>query len=120
MPCAVAKSLYCGRCASFGHSPGSCPRKPVEQPVADGLLPLDSVDRQLYPGELAPNHEVGDFSIANDETAIRAALVANDATPMICQEKGKRELKEYRENKRRLAELVASRGRRLVLVGPAV
>ena len=82
------------------------------------MLPMESADADLYPGELAPNHEVRDFPIANDETAIRAALVANDATPMICQEKGKRELKEYRENRRRLADLCQARGRRLVLVGP--
>ena len=82
------------------------------------MLPMESADVEAYPGELVPNHEVRDFCIANDETAIRAALVANDVVPMICQEKGKRELKEYRENRRRLADLCQARGRRLVLVGP--
>jgi hypothetical protein len=79
---------------------------------------MESADLDLYPGELVPNDAIADFEIANDETVIRAALVANDVVPMICQEKGKRELKEYRENRRRLAELAAKRGRRLVLVGP--
>jgi hypothetical protein len=79
---------------------------------------MESADLDLYPGELAPSHEIADFAVANDETVIRAALVANDVVPMICQEKGKRELKEYRENRRRLGELAAKRGQRLVLVGP--
>lgn len=80
---------------------------------------MESADLDLYPGELAPSSEIWDFTVANDETVIRAALVVNDIVPMICQEKGKRELKEYRENRRRLAELAVKRGCRLILVGPA-
>ena len=36
---------------------------------------------------------------------------------MICQEKGKRELKEYTENKKRLSDLLADAGYTLVLRG---
>lgn len=53
--------------------------------------------------------------VEDDEECIKSALVINGGTPMICQEKGKKEMKEYRENKRRLVELAKENGEILVL-----
>jgi hypothetical protein len=57
------------------------------------------------------------FEVENDEATLKAVLLVNGGTPMICQEKGKRELKEYSENKKRLAALVKENGGILVLRG---
>ncbi len=71
-------------------------------------------EETLYPAVAPPTNH---YEIDNDEACIKAALIVNDGTPMICQEKGKRELKEYTENKKRLVLLVAEQGRVLVLRG---
>lgn len=76
--------------------------------------PDGAASQTEYPVEFAPAKH---YEVANDEACIKAALVANGGTPMICQEKGKRELKEYSENKRRLAELVRGTGAVLILRG---
>lgn len=58
------------------------------------------------------------LEIADHEPTIRAALVANGVQPMICQQKGREQQRDYRENVKRLQQLCKERGRRLILVGP--
>lgn len=73
-----------------------------------------NADETLYPVEQAPAIQ---FEVENDEACIKAALLVNGIVPMICQEKGKRELKEYTENRKRLAALVKEHGKILILRG---
>jgi exonuclease I len=54
--------------------------------------------------------------ISDADAPVRAALIANGITPMICQEKGKKEQKDFIENKKRLAAYVKERGKTLVFI----
>jgi hypothetical protein len=107
-PCPVAKALYCGLCGVYGHSPRRCGRRALRRAEPAGT------EDTLYPSDTVPEEH---YEIENDEASIKAALMVNDGVPMICQEKGKRELKEYGENKKRLVALVKERGAVLVLRG---
>lgn len=69
----------------------------------------------LYPVGNEPAILEHAWVVEDDEECIKAALLVNDGTPMICQEKGKQEMKEYRENKKRLVELAKENGRVLIL-----
>ena len=51
---------------------------------------------------------------------VRAMLIANNIVPMSCQEKGRSEKKDVRENTKRLAEFLEKQGRKLILVKPYV
>jgi hypothetical protein len=110
-PCPVAKALYCGGCGVYGHSPRRCPRRAE---FRETRRELPGTTETLYPVEQPP---VAHFEVENDEACIKAAILVNGGTPMICQEKGKRELKEYTENKKRLAAIVSENGKVLVLRG---
>lgn len=57
--------------------------------------------------------------VPNCNAAFCTVLFANGVQPMICQEKGKRDGRDYRENKKRLVELAALYGKTLVLTAPA-
>jgi hypothetical protein len=57
--------------------------------------------------------------VPETEEALRTILTAYDIKPMICQEKGKTDKKEIKENKKRLQKLADSLGRRLVFAAPA-
>lgn len=105
-PCPVGKALYCGLCAKYGHSRTKCQRKVCRV----GAVTTDT----LYPVEidLTPKNA---YIVPDDEACIKAALIVNGGTPMICQEKGKRERREYNENKKRLIALTKSKGQILVL-----
>jgi len=78
----------------------------VAEPATETLYPVDPVPDVLT-GKV--------FIVADDETCIKGALIVNGVTPMICQGKGKRERKEYRENKKRLIDLAAAHGSTLIL-----
>ena len=107
-PCPLAKALYCTVCASYGHKVSACVlrREFVAEPATETLYPVDPVPDVLT-GKV--------FIVADDETCIKGALIVNGVTPMICQGKGKRERKEYRENKKRLIDLAAAHGSTLIL-----
>ena len=107
-PCPLAKALYCTVCASYGHKVSACGlRRSLEvEPVTETMYPVDPVPDVLV-GKV--------FIVADDETCIKGALIVNGVTPMICQGKGKRELKEYRENKKRLIDLALTHGATLIL-----
>lgn len=110
-PCPVAKALYCGACGVYGHSPKRCARRAETKAARRADVGCDDT---LYPAEpVSANH----YEVENDEACIKAALIVNGGTPMICQEKGKRELKEYGENKKRLVAIVKEHGALLVLRG---
>jgi hypothetical protein len=103
-PCPLEKALYCGVCACHGHSPARCSRRYV--------CP-DIIDEATI--ELA---EIPDIyvEISDAEGPVRAALIANGISPMVCQEKGKKQKKDFIENKKRLAKYVKERGKTLVLL----
>lgn len=69
----------------------------------------------LYPVGIQPAILKDAWIVEDDEESIKTALIVNGGTPMICQEKGKQEMKEYRENKKRLVELAKVGGQVLVL-----
>lgn len=111
-PCPVAKALYCTTCAVYGHGPKRCPAAALR--AERGAPDLAAADT-LYPVGAAQPFMEHAWVVEDDEECIKSALVINGGTPMICQEKGKREMKEYRENKRRLVELAKENGQILVL-----
>jgi hypothetical protein len=129
--CPLLKGSYCGMCASYGHSPATCPdritrsfREPqfVEQMIPAGLLeqygittctplpPLVGAAAPLPPAIL---------EIPETDEALRAAVLAAGGKPMICQEKGRTEKKELAENKKRLQKLADAKGQRIVFVAGA-
>jgi len=55
-----------------------------------------------------------------DGKCVRAMLVANNIAPMSCQEKGRSTKKDVKENTKRLAEFLKSRGKMLVMVKPNI
>jgi hypothetical protein len=58
------------------------------------------------------------FEITDADGPVRSALIVNGITPMTCQEKGKREHRDFIENKKRLLEYVKSRNKVLILITP--
>ncbi len=79
--------------------------EPTAAPLEDTLYPVDNEPAMLKNA----------WIVEDDEECIKSALIVNGGTPMICQEKGKQEMKEYRENKKRLVELAKEGGHVLVL-----
>jgi hypothetical protein len=79
--------------------------EPSATPLEDTLYPVDNQPVVLDDA----------WIVEDDEECIKSALIVNGGTPMICQEKGKQEMKEYRENKKRLVELAKVGGYVLVL-----
>jgi hypothetical protein len=49
---------------------------------------------------------------------IRAMLIANNIVPMACQEKGRREGRDVRENRARLVEFMKRQKKTLIFVKP--
>jgi len=98
-PCPLEKALYCGQCSVYGHSPKRCTRGHDKGPDIRIVYPigLPIIDR----GNIC--------EITNADGPVRAALLANGITPMVCQEKGKKTQRDFIENKRRLQEFVKKR-----------
>ncbi len=61
-----------------------------------------------------------EFLVEDSNAAIAAALQVNGESPMICQEKGRKQNRDYKENRKRLGEFVKAKGRTLVLVSNEV
>lgn len=128
--CPLLKGSYCGLCACYGHSPGTCPdrltqayREPlyVEQLVSASLLEqygirsqtkLPTMDRRLEEAKAAERI----MEVPETDEALRAALTAAGVKPMICQEKGKKENKEINENKKRLQKVAEQKGYKVVFL----
>ena len=127
--CPLLKGSYCGLCASYGHSPATCPdrttrqfREPqfLEQLIPHTLLeqygivtatPLSGV----YTSATVPAMD-SILEIPETDEALRAAVLAAGGKPMICQEKGKKENRELTENKKRLQKLADAKGQKIVFI----
>ena len=105
-PCPLEKALYCGLCACQGHSPARCVRKFATQPITTEAIVNISLPPDIY------------VEIPDADGPVRAALIANGITPMTCQEKGKKEQRDFTENKKRLAKYAKEKGKTLILVSP--
>ena len=118
-PCVVAKTLYCSLCAVYGHSYKRCCETDTKafresapaEPLIQDPIQID------FPADFADQVEVGE---EDDGKCVRAMLIANNIVPMSCQEKGRNDKKDVKENTKRLAEFLKKRGKKLVLVKPAV
>jgi len=86
-------------------------RKPVISPPDEPLIPFN------YPEGRENWVEVTE---EEDGKCVRAMLIANSITPMCCQEKGRNDKKDVRENTARLAEFLKKQGKKLVLIEPPV
>jgi len=104
-PCSLEKALYCGRCATHGHSRARC-----TVVVVKGVIELDSTVDIVYHLDT-----LNMFEVEDTDGTVRAVLSANGVVPMICQKKGKKEKRDFIENKRRLLDLAKKRGQILVL-----
>lgn len=129
--CPLLKGSYCGMCASYGHSPATCPdritrsfREPqfVEQLMPSTLLEQYGITTctplPALVGKAAPLPPAI-LEIPETDEALRAAVLAAGGKPMICQEKGRTEKKELAENKKRLQKLADAKGQRIVFVAVA-
>ena len=125
--CPLRKGRYCGLCAIYGHSPTSCPdivtqayRKPhlMEQLIPASVLMEYNIQTQtpLKNARIPEMPRKFIMEVPENESAIRAAILAAGEKPMICQEKGKREKKEMLENKKKLQKIADAAGRKLVFV----
>ena len=103
-PCPLEKALYCGLCACHGHSPARCSRDTVFPDITEEATVKITKIPDIY------------VEISDADAPVRAALIANGITPMICQEKGKKEQKDFIENKKRLAAYVKERGKTLIFI----
>jgi hypothetical protein len=110
-PCPLEKALFCSLCCTHGHSPKRCSRKELRAYRAEVTPPEDTPVEVSYPTGYETHYEILD-----SEPTIRAALLANDIVPMICQKIGKDARRDYHENKKRLIEHMKKHGRTLVLV----
>jgi len=107
-PCSVANALYCGRCATNGHSPARCTK----------LAPTETIEKEARVVISLPPNAAKVFEVLDTDACVRSTLNVNGITPMVCQDVGKKKQKDFIENKRRLLELVKKKGRVLVLVTP--
>lgn len=115
VPCPLEKALYCPLCATYGHSPKRCQEHALRAARRQEVAveePIVKVTRHA--------NEAAWLEVADCEPAIRATLLANGVQPMICQEKGRKEQRDYHENKQRLQTLCVKTGMKLVLVSPPV
>ena len=81
----------------------------------------DSVIYQEVPASIdipADSEMVVEVTDDDEGVCVRAMLIANNIIPMACQEKGRREGRDVRENRARLVEFMKARGKTLVLVRP--
>lgn len=120
--CPLKKGYYCGVCATYGHSPSTCPdttthlfRQPmfVEQLIPPSALEEYGITSRtpLTPVPLEATR-IPPMYIPETSEALRAALISIDVKPKICQAQNVAE--EIRINKERLGEV----GREIVYVDP--
>lgn len=125
--CPLRRVVYCGLCASYGHSPQDCPdsltmayRQPhyVEQLVPPSLLSEFGITSSTPLYGSPSIKELPDkciMEVPETEEAIRAAIIAAGEKPMIChQKKGVESKKELMENKKKLQRIADAAGKKLV------
>ena len=126
--CPIRRGSYCPLCCSNGHSPGECRdtailgfRKPqfVEQLIPASVLELYQIRSRTPIADSDPVTPGPEdvLEVPETEEALRATLTFYGVKPMICQEKGKTDKKEIKENKKRLQAVADSLGRKLIFVG---
>jgi len=114
--CSIAKALYCNLCAMYGHSYRACGRTALKEfrESSEIIVPEETIPIQ-FPAESESWVEVTD----DDEgLCVRAMLIANNIVPMACQEKGRREGRDVRENRARLVEFMKRQKKTLIFVKP--
>ena len=113
-PCVIAKTLYCSLCCVYGHSYKSCKETELKafRESSEIVAPEEPV-----PIEFPEGSETWVEVTDDDEgVCVRAMLIGNNIVPMACQEKGRREGRDVRENKARLIEFMKQRGKILIFV----
>lgn len=115
--CVIAKTLYCSLCSVYGHSYKNCSENELKEFRANSDIIAEEVPVKIeFPDGSEKWVEVTD----DDEgLCVRAMLIGNNIVPMACQEKGRREGRDIRENKARLVEFMKRRGKTLVFIRPA-
>jgi len=116
IPCVVAKTLYCSFCAVYGHSYKGCPRVAKR----DALKPFNNEDENTVTEVPVTCRTYIEITDDDEGKCVRAMLISNNIAPMSCQEKGRSEKKDVKENTKRLAEFLEKRGKKLILVKPYV
>ena len=118
-PCVIAKTLYCSLCAVYGHSYKKCAEVELKRF-------RETAPKQPYRPEPInipqPTGRENWVEVGEEEDGkcVRAMLKANNIDPMSCQEKGRSTKKDVKENTKRLAEFLKSRGKMLVMVKPII
>jgi hypothetical protein len=114
--CVVARTLYCSLCCVNGHSEVGCPEKELRQfRESSNIIVEEVLIINIFPKDFESTVYVTD----DDEgQCIRAMLVANNIVPMACQEKGRREGRDIRENKQRLINFMKRRNKKIVFLEP--
>ena len=114
--CVIARTLYCSLCCVNGHSFKGCPEKDLRAFRADSKI---VVEEAPIMNEFPKGFESTVYITEDEEgVCIRAMLIGNNIVPMACQEKGKREGREIRENKQRLIEFMGRHKKTLVFLKP--
>jgi hypothetical protein len=114
--CVISKTLYCSLCSVYGHSYRACPETALKEfrQSSEIIVPEEPIQIK-FPADSESWVEVTD----DDEgICIRAMLIANNIVPMACQEKGRREGRDVRENKARLIEFMKRHKKTLIFVKP--
>jgi hypothetical protein len=100
----------------YGHSYRACGRTALKEfrESSEIIVPEETIPIQ-FPAESESWVEVTD----DDEgLCVRAMLIANNIVPMACQEKGRREGRDVRENRARLVEFMKRQKKTLIFVKP--
>ena len=114
--CPVGKTLYCNLCAIYGHSYKSCGQTALKEFRKSAEI---IVEEQPVENYFPPDSESWIEVTDDDEgLCVRAMLIANNIVPMACQEKGRREGRDIRENRARLVEFMKRQKKTLVFVKP--
>ena len=126
--CPIRRGSYCNLCCANGHSPAECKdsvilgfREPqfLEQLVAPSLLETYGITTMtpISGKSISPVIATDDIlEVPETDEALRTILTFYGVKPMICQEKGKADKKEIKENKKRLQKVADGLGRKLVFV----
>ena len=114
--CVISKTLYCSLCSVYGHSYLACPQTALKEfrQSSDIIIPEEPISIK-FPADSESWVEVTDD---DDGVCVRAMLIANNIVPMACQEKGRREGRDVRENRARLIEFMKRHKKTLIFVKP--
>ena len=115
-PCVIAKTLYCSLCCVYGHTYRTCEEAELKTFRESPEIVVPEVPAPIeFPEGFESYVEVTD----DDEgLCVRAMLIGNNIVPMACQEKGRREGRDIRENKARLVEFMKRQKKILIFVKP--